>query len=74
MKFFFYDNGAFKYLFDGKIEECVEKMPFRENPDGCRVAINQFIENTTNGLIKNAIKPCELHKTTNAHFPTVWKQ
>lgn len=40
-------------------------MPFSKNPDGCRIAINQFIENTTNGLIKNAIQPAELDATTN---------
>lgn len=62
---FLYNSGAFKYLFDEKIEECVEKMPFRENPDGCRIAINQFIENTTNGLIKNALCPGDLNQTTN---------
>lgn len=65
MIFSLYNSGAFKYLFHGKIEECVEKMPFNKNPDGCRIAINQFIENTTNGLIKNAILPRELDETTN---------
>lgn len=48
----FFCSGPIKNLFKEDIETYIEKMDFINNTENSRIAINNFIENTTKHEIK----------------------
>lgn len=72
---------------DVPVRECVtydfpeelEKKAFRTNPEGARVSINNWVENTTHHMIKDLLPPGTIDQTTDlvlvnaAYFKGMWE-
>lgn len=70
-------SGPIKNLFKEDLETYIERMDFN-NTENSRIAINNFIENTTKHEIKNMIEPGIIKKSTAmalvnaAYFKACW--
>ncbi|XP_031640214.1 serine protease inhibitor 88Ea-like isoform X2 [Contarinia nasturtii] len=72
-------NGPIKNLFKEDVGAYIERMDFI-NPENSRIAINNFIENTTKHEIKNMIEPGIINQSSAmvlvnaAYFKAFWMQ
>lgn len=78
-KLFFGKQIPIRECIEDKFFEEIEKLDYKQDPDGQRQYINNWVENITQGMIKDLLKPGSITKQTKlaianaAYFKGTWQ-